>query len=246
MNEEEKRKYHREYARKHPRTEEQKIRRRIGYISEEQREKNRQKASEYSKNKGYKLQRKAYREAYKHSEAYKLRKEKRRTYYQGNKLKESDRNKEYRQTEKYKKTRKAYLERTKEKRRIYGKRNARKEYIIKRKKESPQFKLSILLRNRLLKALKRKSKHGSAVKLLGCTVEQATSYLASKFKKGMTWDNHGKWHIDHIQPLSSFNLEDSSQLSQACHYTNLQPLWAKDNIHKHARRTQPHQLILEI
>ena len=57
-------------------------------------------------------------------------------------------------------------------------------------------------------------------------------YLTTKFKPDMTWENYGQWHIDHIRPLSSFNLSDFSQLSTACHYTNLQPLWANENIRK--------------
>jgi hypothetical protein len=48
----------------------------------------------------------------------------------------------------------------------------------------------------------------------------------------MSWENYGKWHIDHIKPLSLFDLEDPEQLKQACHYTNLQPLWAEENIRK--------------
>ncbi|MEM4726181.1 MAG: hypothetical protein QXG63_04505 [Nitrososphaerales archaeon] len=59
-------------------------------------------------------------------------------------------------------------------------------------------------------------------------------YLESKFLPGMTWDNHGRngWHIDHVRPLSSFDLTDPEQLKQACHYTNLCPMWANDNIRK--------------
>jgi hypothetical protein len=72
------------------------------------------------------------------------------------------------------------------------------------------------------------------LELLGCTLEEYKHYLESKFQPGMNWDNHTKhgWHIDHIIPVSSFNLSDESQLKKAFHYTNTQPLWAKDNISK--------------
>ena len=98
-----------------------------------------------------------------------------------------------------------------------------------------QFKIACSLRTRFWQAVKGKSKKGSAVKLLGCSIESFKEYFATKFKEGMTWENHGKWHIDHIQPLASFNLEDEKQLMTACHYTNLQPLWAKENIQKGAK-----------
>jgi len=48
----------------------------------------------------------------------------------------------------------------------------------------------------------------------------------------MLWSNYGEWHIDHIKPLASFDLSDRKQLLEACHYTNLQPLWAQDNLSK--------------
>ena len=61
--------------------------------------------------------------------------------------------------------------------------------------------------------------------------------LESKFQSGMTWDNWALdgWHIDHIKPLASFDLTDRNQLLEACNYTNLQPLWAKDNLSKGAK-----------
>jgi hypothetical protein len=69
---------------------------------------------------------------------------------------------------------------------------------------------------------------------LGCTINELITYLELKFQPEMSWDNYGKfgWHIDHIVPLASFNLEDPEELKKACHYTNLQPLWAKDNLSK--------------
>ena len=103
-----------------------------------------------------------------------------------------------------------------------------------RRKTDVQYKLSIGLRDRLRKSVKNNWKNGSAVNDLGCTIDELKKYLESKFQPRMTWDNwttHG-WHIDHIKPLASFDLTDRQQLLEACHYTNLQPLWAKDNLTK--------------
>ena len=90
------------------------------------------------------------------------------------------------------------------------------------------------MRNRLRCAIKGNFKSGSAVKDLGCSIDELKTYLESKFKPGMYWDNwsYDGWHIDHIKPLASFDLTDRKQLLEACHYTNLQPLWAKDNLIK--------------
>ena len=108
-----------------------------------------------------------------------------------------------------------------------------REYQRKHIAEDVQFKLARNLRNRLYYAIKGKAKNGSAVRDLGCTLEELKLHLESLFAKGMTWDNYGRWHIDHVLPLSSFDLTDRKQLLDACHYTNLQPLWAEDNFRKH-------------
>ncbi len=107
-------------------------------------------------------------------------------------------------------------------------------YIANRRKTDPNFKLSLLLRSRMNKALKGNYKKGSAVKDLGCTVSELKLYLENQFTEGMNWDNWSLigWHLDHVIPLSSFNLQDRSQLLKAVHYTNLQPLWAEDNLAK--------------
>lgn len=65
------------------------------------------------------------------------------------------------------------------------------------------------------------------------------AYLEAKFTDGMSWKNYGKWHIDHIKPLASFDLTDPEQVKAACHFTNLQPLWASDNISKGAKTEPP-------
>lgn len=108
-------------------------------------------------------------------------------------------------------------------------------YIRDREKRDIEFKISRYMRTRIVSAIiKGTGKSGSAVRDLGCTIPELKQYLASKFQEGMSWDNWGMygWHIDHIIPLSGFDLTDRVQFLKACHYTNLQPLWAKDNLSK--------------
>ena len=94
------------------------------------------------------------------------------------------------------------------------------------------YRIAKNLRVRLYCALDGDQKVGSAVNDLGCSVDDLKTYLASKFELNMTWDNYGEWHIDHVTPLSSYDLTSSEQLKLACCYTNLQPLWAEDNFRK--------------
>jgi hypothetical protein len=99
-----------------------------------------------------------------------------------------------------------------------------------------QFKLRKSLRIRLNKALRGSAKSGSAINDLGCSIEFFKSYLESKFQPGMSWDNYGfgheRWTMDHIIPLSRFNLSDRDQFLVACNYSNIQPLWYLDNVRK--------------
>ena len=88
------------------------------------------------------------------------------------------------------------------------------------------------MRHRLRSAIAGGFKSGSAVRDLGCSIEDLKRYLESKFEIGMSWKNYGEWHIDHVVPLSWFNLENREQLIYACRFDNLQPLWAEDNIRK--------------
>jgi hypothetical protein len=88
------------------------------------------------------------------------------------------------------------------------------------------------IRNRISRIFKNNSKRGSAVRDLGCTIEELKIHLESQFEPGMTWENYGEWHIDHIILLSAFNLTKREELLVACHVTNLPPLWAKDNLSK--------------
>jgi len=68
------------------------------------------------------------------------------------------------------------------------------------------------------------------------SIEGLKNILESKFQSGMNWENYGEWHIDHIRPLSSFDLTNPTELKLACHYSNLQPLWAYDNLSNSDKR----------
>lgn len=99
----------------------------------------------------------------------------------------------------------------------------------RRLQDNVEFKIAANLRSRLSKALVRKTKKGSAVRDLGCSVAFLRQHLEAQFQPGMTWENYGEWHIDHIKPLCNFDLTNREELKKATHYSNLQPLWAKEN-----------------
>jgi signal recognition particle GTPase len=106
------------------------------------------------------------------------------------------------------------------------------QYINNRLKTDINYKITHYLRTRLTKALKYSSKLKTTVELIGCSVEELKTHLASKFTKNMSFDNYGKWHIDHIKPCASFDLSKPEEQLKCFNYTNLQPLWAKDNLSK--------------
>jgi len=100
----------------------------------------------------------------------------------------------------------------------------------------PEFRLKCIVRARLRSALKGTAKLSSAIALLGVTPKEALEILEQQFQLGMTWDNwgnrKGQWSVDHIIPISDFDLSDPSDLRAACHISNLQPLWVEDNLRK--------------
>ena len=96
--------------------------------------------------------------------------------------------------------------------------------------------ISLNLRNRIYYAVLADgaSKAQSTADLIGCTVQELRQHLEAQFADDMSWENYGRtgWHIDHIRPCASFDLSDPDQQRQCFHYTNLQPLWASDNMRK--------------
>lgn len=104
----------------------------------------------------------------------------------------------------------------------------------------PSARIARNLRTRLVKALRGSPKLSTSLELFGCTKEDLVKHLESQFQSGMTWNNYGLhgWHIDHIKPCASFDLTLDEEQRKCFHYTNLQPLWAKDNLKKGARNVK--------
>lgn len=113
----------------------------------------------------------------------------------------------------------------------YDKKWKRYDVERKRKKESEDEISMVIqtLRQCVRRSFKRKgyTKRSRTYKILGKEWNDVKEYFESLFKEGMTWDNHGLWEIDHIIPLSTAKSIDDVEL--LCHYTNLQPLWKKEN-----------------
>jgi hypothetical protein len=101
-----------------------------------------------------------------------------------------------------------------------------------RRNNDPIFNLINRVRCRLWKYLNILSitKRNRTFDIVGCQPEFLKEHLEKQFKEGMTWENRGEWHIDHIIPLSTAKNEE--ELYKLCHYTNLQPLWAEENLKK--------------
>ena len=183
----------------------------------------------YNKNKERK---KLYRKEYlsKNAESIKIKK---KNYYQNNKLKFSENHKKYIYKNKnyWKEYSKKYYETNKEKIN-----KQKKEYNKKRLQNDPIYKMIRNIRSRIKNALKNKSikNYMKPMELFGASYEEVWNHLESQFKDGMTRYNNNRkgWHIDHIKPISSFDLTDPEQLKECCNYKNLQPLWWYDNLSK--------------
>lgn len=105
------------------------------------------------------------------------------------------------------------------------------EYRKKKRDSDSSYRLLINMRSRLYQAIKsgRGTKSLKTKELIGCSVEDLKRHLESQFTEGMTWENYGEWHVDHIKPCASFDLTIDNEQKGCFHYSNLQPLWAKDN-----------------
>jgi hypothetical protein len=111
----------------------------------------------------------------------------------------------------------------------------------RRRENSPSWRLQNRLRNRVRNVVARARGHKSArtQELVGCSWDHLRLWLVFNFQPGMSLKNYGLWHVDHILPCSSFDLTDPAQQRACFHYTNLQPLWAKDNLAKSDKLPEP-------
>lgn len=116
-------------------------------------------------------------------------------------------------------------------------RKVKKAYRDRRIEKDILFKLRANIRGRLSYIVKlvKDNMDESSLDFIGCSVLELKKHIEKQFEPGMTWENHGEWHIDHIVPLSAFDLTKKDHVIFACHYTNLQPLWAEDNLSKGAK-----------
>ncbi len=150
-----------------------------------------------------------------------------RWYYLKNREGILEKKKEYqdKNKEKIAKTKKEYREKLENKK----KRNKRAK---RRRKSDPHFQLRCNLAGRIRKVLKGNNKSLSTMFLIGCDIDYLMYHIQNQFTEGMSWDNYGEWHVDHIKPCAKFDMTEKSSQSRCFNFKNLQPLWALDNLRK--------------
>tara|TARA_Y100000389_G_C17272642_1_gene418825 strand:- start:49 stop:735 length:687 start_codon:yes stop_codon:yes gene_type:complete len=142
--------------------------------------------------------------------------------------------------------RKEWLEKNSEHRKNYMKeyrernvniiREQKRKYEKNRKDNDPFYKLCCYTRTAVYTCLKERSvdKYSNTFDILPYTLEELISHLENNFTEGMSWENYGEWHVDHIKPMASFTFDtiDDDSFNECWSLSNLQPLWAKDNLSK--------------
>jgi hypothetical protein len=114
------------------------------------------------------------------------------------------------------------------------------ERSLKKYQTDELFRLKVLVRRRINDALFGFSKSSNTETIIGCSILELKSYIESQFTSGMSWECRGLIHIDHVVPLAS--AKTKKEILLLCHYSNLRPLWAKDNLSKGAKRIAPSDL----
>jgi hypothetical protein len=115
-------------------------------------------------------------------------------------------------------------------------REQKRKYEKDRKDNDPFYKLCCYTRTAVYTCLKERSvdKYSNTFDILPYTLEELISHLENNFTEGMSWENYGEWHVDHIKPMASFTFDtiDDDSFNECWSLSNLQPLWAKDNLSK--------------
>ena len=109
---------------------------------------------------------------------------------------------------------------------------------VRKKRMTPAARVVNSMRARIWAALKGRT-DGAMFSRLGYSKDELMAHLESRFSGGMNWQNYGKWHIDHIKPCASFDQLDSNQFTACWDISNLQPLWAEDNVKKGSKHGTP-------
>jgi hypothetical protein len=202
-----------------------------------------QKTGKYGWDSKCKLCKKAYNKKYRKSESAKTALKK---YKQSEAGKATD--KKYNQSEKGRAKRKAYMKAYRqsekgkandkkynqsEKRKAY-----KKAYMKNRRQNDPVFKLHNILSSGFRKWIKGNQKTCRTEQYVCCSYNELLDHLESQFEEGMTWENQGEWHIDHFKAQSRFDPIIEEEKYKCWHYTNLQPMWASDNI-KYNNKKKP-------
>ena len=186
---------------------------------------------------------KAYQKAYRQTEKNKAKK---KAYDKKYKQSEAGKaaQKKYEQSEAGKAKRKAYIESEagKAKKKAYEQSEAgkakKKAYKKNRYHNDPIFKLHNILSSGFCDWIKGNRKTCRTEQYVGCTYKELLDHLESQFEEGMTWENQGEWHIDHFKAQSRFDPTIEEEAFKCWHYTNLQPMWASENI-KHSNKKKP-------
>ena len=199
------------------------------------REKNKDKIKEYSKKarlkESYKIKRRIYYKKYMQiPEVREHRKKLLKKYYWENGYKEKKKQYKLKNREYIRKQSCEYAKRPEIRERI-------RNQIRQKLKNDPLFILKSRLRTRFYQYVKRglAKKQVKTSELIGCDWKYLKNHLQRRFKKGMSWQNFGEWHIDHIKPMAHFNLLNVKEQYECCNYKNLKPMWATDNLSKGAR-----------
>lgn len=168
-------------------------------------------------------------------------------YYQKNKERILKKNKKYRENnpeyikkikkEWYIKNRKKLLKKQKEYNLITPQKYSEIDRIARKKRyhNNINYRLNRLITNVIWSSLRDNKNNKKWQTLVGFTLEELKNHLERQFKEGMSWDNYGKWHIDHIKPKSLFNIKsyEDKEFKECWSLNNLQPLWAKENLSKY-------------